>query len=41
MKRLVTMLAFVFAALPALAGTDFDLRLVYTSGSAGEIEPCG
>jgi len=36
-----TLLLLVLSALPALAGTEFDLRLVYASGVAGEIEPCG
>jgi len=35
------LLLLILSALPAVAATDLDLRLVYNSGVAGEIEPCG
>jgi hypothetical protein len=34
-------LLVVLSAMPALGSTSNDLRLVYASGVAGEIEPCG
>jgi len=39
-KRAAVLL-LILSALPAVAATDFDLRLVYNCGMAGEIEPCG
>ncbi len=41
MTKLWALLAFVVLTFPVRSGAEPRLRLVYTSGTAGEIDPCG
>lgn len=41
MRRLWLAVAALSAAVSAADAAEFDLRLAYSSGVAGEIEPCG
>jgi len=41
MTKLWALVALVVLSLPVRVGAEPRLRLVYTSGTAGEIDPCG
>ncbi len=41
MTKLWAVLALAVLAFPVRAGAEPRLRLTYTSGTAGEIDPCG